>query len=294
MSIRTHVIAIAVAAVAAAGCGKKEDGAKTAAPKTEAPVPPPKTEKPPEPEAPPIGTEEVSYQSGDTIMKGFLAYPADDARHPSVLVVHEWWGHNDYTRARAKQLAEMGYTALAVDMYGNGKTAAHPGDAQKFMMEVLDDIPGAEKRFAAARERLVASEHADPERVAAIGYCFGGAVVLHMARTGADLDLVASFHGNLSTQQPMKNGAFKGKILVFHGAADPFTPQEQVDAFKKEMDDAGADYTFTGYEGAKHGFTNPGATDLGKKFELPLEYDADADTASWKAFSEALAQVTAK
>jgi len=229
-----------------------------------------------------IQTQEIEYSSGGTTLKGYLAYDASvKGKRPGILVVHEWWGHNEHARERARMLAELGYTALAVDMYGDGKQAAHPGDAQKFMQEVLSDLPAGVARFEAAKKLLNEHPTTDPDKTAAIGYCFGGAVVLHMARIGMDLDGVASFHGNLSPTGEPKKGDIKAKILVCHGAADPFVPAEQVDAFKKEMDGLGADMKFVAYEGAKHAFTNPGATEVGEKFKIPLAYDKAADEASW-------------
>jgi dienelactone hydrolase len=229
----------------------------------------------------------VEYSSNGIVMKGYLAY--DDAlkdKRPGVLVVHEWWGHNDYARERAKMLAEMGYVALAVDMYGDGKQAAHPKDAGKFAGEVRSNMPEAEKRFRAALELLRKDPHTDAQKIAAIGYCFGGGIVLEMARRGVDLDGVVSFHGSLVTNEPAKPGAVKAKVLVLNGAADPFVKPEQIDAFKKEMKAAGVDYTFINYAGAKHAFTNPGATKLGKQFEIPLEYNVDADQQSWRSMQE--------
>lgn len=229
-----------------------------------------------------IQEEEVSYQAGDTTLKGYIAWDASKkGPRPGVIVVHEWWGHNDYVRSRARMLAEEGYTALALDMYGDGKQAAHPDDAQKFMMETISNADVARARFSAAHELLKKHQATDPSSIAAIGYCFGGAVVLQMARFGADLDGVASFHGNLATETPAKPGAVKAKVLVLHGADDPFVPKEQVEAFKKEMDGAGVDYTFIEYPGAVHAFTNPAATENGKKFDLPLAYNEEADKQSW-------------
>ena len=234
------------------------------------------------PSAPDIRTEEVSYQAGDTTLKGYIAWDAATTeRRPGILVVHEWWGHNEYVRRRARMLAEEGYTALALDMYGDGKQAAHPEDAQKFMMETISNAEVAGARFEAALDLLQKHASTDPEKTAAIGYCFGGAVVLHMARFGKDLDGVVSFHGNLGTETPAKPGAIKADILVLHGADDPFVPNEQVEAFKKEMEAAGANYVFIEYPGAMHAFTNPQATATGKKFDLPLAYDAEADEESW-------------
>ena len=265
--------------VSALGCAHSQ--AEQAAPAAPAAVAP----------SPAIETKEVSYAAGETKLQGFVAYPAAPGKHPGVIVVHEWWGHNDYARSRAKQLAEMGYVGFAIDMYGDGKAATHPDDAKKFMMEALSDMDRARQRFEAAKALLANDARVDGEKLAAIGYCFGGAVVLTMARSGSDLDAVASFHGNLSTQQPMAQGAYRGRIFVAAGAADPFVPKEQVEAFKQEMDAAGASYEVVEYEGAKHSFTNPAATEAGAKYQLPLEYDAEADHASWQKLSALLGQI---
>jgi dienelactone hydrolase len=235
------------------------------------------------PSKPDVHGEEVSYEAGGTALKGYLAWDASQrGPRPGVIVVHEWWGHNDYVRRRARMLAEQGYAALALDMYGAGKLAQHPEDAQKFMMEAISQADVARARFMAGYELLKKHEVTDPTKVAAIGYCFGGAVVLQMARLGTDLDGVASFHGTLAAQGgPAAPGTVKAKVLVLHGAEDPLIPNEQVVAFKKEMDAARVDYTFIEYPGAKHAFTNPAATEKGKKFGMPLAYDENADEQSW-------------
>jgi dienelactone hydrolase len=230
-----------------------------------------------------IKTEEIEYKDGDTVMKGYIAY--DDSisgKRPGILVVHEWWGHNEYARKRARMLAELGYTAFALDMYGDGKTADHPDDAGKFAGEVRKNMDVAASRFGVAMKLLQDHKTTDPEKIGAIGYCFGGGIVLEMARRGADLDGVVSFHGSLGTKNPAWKGKFKAKVLVAHGADDPFVPQEQVDAFKKEMDKAGVDYEIIVYKGAKHSFTNPEADKFGKKFDLPLAYNEKADKQSWE------------
>lgn len=226
--------------------------------------------------------EEVQYKDGDVVMKGYLAY--DDTvkgKRPGVLVVHEWWGHNDYTRQRARMLAELGYTALAVDMYGDGRTADHPETAGKFSGEIRKNMPAMQARFNAARRLLIAHPTVDAKRIGAIGYCFGGSVVLDMARSGADLAAVVSFHGGLTTEHPAKPGKVKARVLVLNGEADPFISADAIAAFKKEMESAKVKYKFINYPGAKHAFTNPGATALGEKFNLPLAYDPAADKAAW-------------
>ncbi len=227
--------------------------------------------------------EAVTYQAGDTTLKGYLVY--DDAiqgKRPGILVVHEWWGLNDYARMRARLLAELGYVALALDMYGEGKQASHPEDAQKFSSEIANNIKLGKQRFTAAMDFLKQQPLTDTHDIAAIGYCFGGAVVLQMAREGLDLDAVVSFHGSLGTSQPAKAGDVKARIMVAHGAEDPFVKPEQITGFIDEMNQAEAFYRFIVYSGAKHSFTNPGADDFGEKFDLPLEYNPQADRDSWQ------------
>jgi dienelactone hydrolase len=241
------------------------------------------------PMGPEIQSEEVRYVAGDTTLKGYLAWDAKkQGPRPGVIVVHEWWGHSDYVRRRADMLAELGYTALALDMYGDGRLAEHPDDAMKFLNETISNMDVATARFQAAYDLLKEHGTTNPRDIAAIGYCFGGAVVLHMARFGLDLDGVVSFHGNLATQAPAKKDAVKAKVLVLHGADDPMVPPEQVEGFKKEMEAAEVDYTFIAYPGAKHAFSNEAATEKGKKFGMALEYNREADERSWAAMTEFL------
>lgn len=230
-----------------------------------------------------LQTEVVEYRAGEVKLQGYLAYDdATEGPRPGVLVVHEWWGHNAYARQRAEMLAGLGYTALAVDMYGEGKQAEHPDDAKAFMQAVIQDMSVAERRFEAAREHLAAQPSVDKTRIAALGYCFGGGMVLHMARSGQDLAGVVSYHGSLGTEQPAKKGQVKAQVLVFNGAADPFVPSEQVQAFEQEMQQAGASYRVVNYPGVKHSFTNPAADDYAKRFNMPLAYDAQADADAWE------------
>jgi dienelactone hydrolase len=229
-----------------------------------------------------IVTKDIEYQVEGATMKGYMAY--DDTikgQRPGVLVVHEWWGLNDYARKRARMQAKLGYTAFALDMYGGGKQAEHPDDAKKFSSEVMKNLPLAKARFSAALNLLRKDKTVDPQRIAAIGYCFGGGMVLQMARSSIDLAGVASFHGMLGTATPAQTGVIKAKILVMTGADDPFVPAEQVARFKQEMDAAHVDYKVISYPGAKHAFTNPGADKYGKEFKLPLAYNKNADQASW-------------
>jgi len=247
------------------------------------------------PQAPPaaaIETKEVAYDGGGAHMKGFIAYPATQQKRPGVLVVHEWWGLNDYARSRARKLAEMGYVGLAIDMYGDGKTATHPDDAKKFMTETISNLDSAVQRFQAAQAFLANDPRVDGGKLAAIGYCFGGAIVLHMARIGDNaLGAVASFHGNLVAQAQMQKDGYAGRMLVATGGADPFVPPEQVEAFKQEMAAADQNYELVIYPDAKHAFTNPDATEAGKKFQLPLEYNAAADADSWQKLDLLLARI---
>ena len=239
-------------------------------------------------------SQEITYEVAGVKLKGFMAYDETVARkRPGVLVVHEWWGHNDYVRNRARMLAEMGYTAFALDMYGDGKLAEHPADAKKFMMEVLGNIAAAEERFNAAHKILRDHASTDETKTAAIGYCFGGAVVLHMARAGTDLDGVASFHGNLSTQTPAVEGAVKSRVLVLHGAEDPLIPPEQAEAFKQEMQQAKVDIELIAYPGAVHSFTNPVATAVGESLNMPLAYDEKAVQQSWAELDGFLKEIFA-
>jgi dienelactone hydrolase len=230
-----------------------------------------------------IHTEESSYAAAGTPLAGFLATGEEPGgKRPGVLVVHEWWGLNDYIRRRTRMLAELGFTALAVDMYGRGRTAADPGEAGALMNGVLHDMRTGEARFTAGYELLKARNDVDAGRIAAIGYCFGGAVVLHAARTGLPLRGVVSFHGALGSMHRPAPGSVKARILVCHGAADRLVPDTDLAAFRVEMDEAQADYRIVTYPGALHGFTNPDADANGRKYGLPLAYDAEADRRSWQ------------
>lgn len=228
-----------------------------------------------------IKEEAVSYSSDTTTMNGFLAYDAStDKKRPVVLVVPEWWGLNDYSKSRVKQLASLGYLAMAVDMYGNGKTADNPELAGQLATPFYKDPAFAKKRFDAALAKIKTYPMADTNQIAAIGYCFGGGMVLNMARLGEKLSGVVSFHGSL-VGVPADKNLLTAPILVCHGEADKFVPVEEVAAFKKQMDSINAVYTFKSYAGATHAFTNPDATEMGKKFSMPIAYNAAADSASW-------------
>jgi dienelactone hydrolase len=240
--------------------------------------------------------EEVQYKAGNTVLKGYLAWDdAQKGKRPGVLVVHEWWGHNEYARERARMLVGLGYTALAVDMYGDGKLAAHPQDAGKFSGEVRKNLTMAKARFDAAQRVLKKHPTVDGRNIAAIGYCFGGAIVLEMARLGESLKGVVSFHGPLGTEQPARTGKVKARVLVLTGSDDAFIPAEQVDAFKKEMQAAKVNYRLISYPGARHAFTVKEADEISKKFNMPaLAYNPEADQKSWAEMHAFLKEIFAK
>jgi dienelactone hydrolase len=225
-----------------------------------------------------VKEEPVTYKEGDTTLKGFVVY--DDAKkgkRPGIVVVHEWWGITKHTRAEARKFAAQGYTAFVADMYGDAKTAEHPKDAGGLMKSLMGNPAVMQARFNAARGELAKHPTVDASRIGASGYCMGGAVVLNMARAGADLAGVVAFHASLGTSSPAAEGKVKAKVLVLNGADDPFVKPDSIDAFKKEMEAAKVDYTFVNYPGAVHAYTNPEATENGKKFNLPLAYNAKVD-----------------
>lgn len=230
-----------------------------------------------------LHTESVRLSADGTELECYLAYDdRNDAPRPGVLLIHEWWGLNDYIRRRAHMLAELGYTALAVDMYGGGEVASNPDDAGRLMNGVLGDMGQAESRISVAIQHLQNHACVDSERTAAIGYCFGGAMVLHAARTGMPLAGVVSFHGALASSHTPAPGSVRAKVLVCHGAEDVLVPNDDAEALKDEMQAAGADLRFISYPGALHGFTNPEADANGKKYGLPLAYSEDTDRRSWR------------
>jgi dienelactone hydrolase len=231
-----------------------------------------------------IQSEEISYSAGGVEMKAYVAWDTEiKGERPGVLVVHEWWGNNPYARRRADMLAGLGYTGMALDMYGGGRVAANPDEAGGLMNGLLSDLATVRSRFNAALESLKAHRTTDPGRSAAIGYCMGGGIVLHMARYGADLKAVASFHGALplGVAAAGEGGEVTARIAVYHGEDDVLIPAEAVAAFQAEMAKTGADCLFVPLPTALHGFSNPLATTNGEKYGLPLRYDERADHASW-------------
>jgi dienelactone hydrolase len=227
-----------------------------------------------------VKTKEIEYKQGGTTLQGFLAW--DDAakgKRPGVLVVHEWWGHNQHARNQAIRLAKANYVGFALDLYGKGKVTTHPQDAKKFVMEATKDPEVMAARFDAALDVLKKQPHVNAEKIGVVGYCFGGGVALDMARAGEDLAGVATFHASLAPSgPPAQPGKVKAHILVQTGGADPNIPKERVEAFEKEMKDAGVDAKVIVYPNAKHSFTNPDADKAG----MPaLAYDPQVDKQSW-------------
>lgn len=237
---------------------------------------------------PKLKEENITYTGDSITMNGYVVYDENkEGPRPAVLVVHEWWGLNDYPKMRARELAKLGYMAMAIDMFGDGKQGNDPKEAMALVGPFYGDPQMAKRRFDAALEKLKTYTQTDQSKIAAIGYCFGGTQVINMAKLGDDLKGIVSFHGGSLSAVPANKDLLKAQILVCHGGADSFVPQSDVDQFKKQMDSIGAKYDLKVYEGATHAFTNPAATEAGKKFDLPIAYNAAADTASWndmKAF----------
>jgi dienelactone hydrolase len=240
-----------------------------------------------------IQEDSVTYYDGTTVMKGYIVYDASiNTKRPGVVVVHEWWGITPHTRDEARNLARQGYTAFVADMFGDGQTADNPKSAGALFGSVRKNPAAMLSRFNAARQTLAGHATVDENRIAAIGFCFGGSVVLDMARQGVDLRGVAAFHAGLPPSgAPAAPGKVKAKVLVLNGAADPFIKPDTVEAFKREMDGARVEYRYVNYPGAVHAFTNPAATENGKKFNLPLAYHAEADAQSKAEMRKFLGEV---
>jgi dienelactone hydrolase len=228
-----------------------------------------------------VKTEVIEYKHGDVALEGYLAY--DDAakdKQPGILIVHEWYGLNDYVKKRAEQLAKLGYVAFALDIYGKGVRAKDAKEAGKLAGIYKNDRKLLRARAAAGLDELRKRKEVDTERIAAIGYCFGGTTVLEIARSGADVRGVVSFHGGLTTPTPEDAKNIKAKVLVLHGADDPFVKDSEVAAFEEEMRKAGVDWQLHAYGGAVHSFTNP---DAGNDNSKGAAYNERADHRSFQA-----------
>jgi dienelactone hydrolase len=239
-----------------------------------------------------LTSTKIEYQVGAVTHSGYLAWNQDIAEpRPGIVVIHEWWGLNDYIKHRADMLAEQGYCALAIDMYGDGLTADNPETAGNLMNGVLQDMQTGTARLRAAVQTIKDQPQVDSNRVAAIGYCFGGAMALHLARIGEPLRAVVSFHGALGSFHQPAAGEVSARILVCHGGDDAMVSADDVTAFKNEMDGAEANYEVIVYPGAQHGFSSPEADQNGAKYGIPVGYDADADSASWNAMLQLFDEV---
>ena len=245
-----------------------------------------------------IKTETVNYKAGETALQGYLAY--DDAaggKRPGVLVFPEWWGLNDYPKQRARQLAEMGYVALAADMYGNGLAATDPTEAGK----LAGQFRGAwetggrallRQRAQAALATLAQDPRVDPARLGAIGYCFGGTCVLELAYSAPNLTAAVTFHGGLTAPDPADFPQIKAHFLILHGADDPTVTAEQIAATQKGLREAQADWEMIYYGGAVHGFSNP-ANDASPD-HTKVAYNAEAARRSWETMGEFFKEILEK
>ncbi len=238
-------------------------------------------EKKDSPKLPTVRTAEVLYKADTLTCHGFIAYDRKrGGKLPIVVIVHEWWGLNDYIRNRARQMAELGYFAIAADMYGDNRVAANPAEALALAKPYYINPYIIRNRLAAAVAKAETFSQADSTRVGAMGYCFGGFVVLNAAKMGLPLKGTVSFHGDLSGPAP-RRGAINGEMLICQGGSDQLVPEKQRTAFRKTMDSAEVKYLFMTYPGASHAFTNPSATQIGQQFHLPVAYNPGADSASW-------------
>lgn len=234
-------------------------------------------------QGPRVQGETFEYSTGGETYQGYLARNvADPEPRPAVLIVHEWWGLNDYIRQRADQLAALGFVALAVDMYGNGRTASHPDEAGEFSSQVMEDWPTARASLEAAMAKLRENPAVDGDHIAAIGYCFGGGVVMNMALAGMPIEAAISFHGS-PTQAVDQPQPFAGIVQLHNGADDPLVKRDALKTMAAKLKRQGADIQVVNYPHATHGFTNPYATAVGEADNLPLAYNAAADAASWQA-----------
>jgi len=228
-----------------------------------------------------IQTQIITYQDGDNTLQGYFSWDDSvEGKRPGVLVAHEWWGLNDYARQRTRMLAELGYVAFAVDMYGKDQVTKHSEQASAWMSKITENVDNWQRRAHLGLQKLKAHKLVNGNKTAAIGYCFGGATVLQLAYSGADINGVVSFHGSLPAAAETQYANINASILAAHGNADPFVPAEQVTAFKTALEAAGADWQLLSFGGVKHSFTNPGSAIYGLD---ALVYDSDADRRSWQA-----------
>jgi len=235
--------------------------------------------------------ETITFTSDSATLHAFVVYnDSVKGKRPAVLVLPEWWGLNDYPKMRARELAKLGYVAMAVDLYGDGKVADNPDSAKAFATPFYMHPEKAKARIDSAIAKIRSYDIVDGTKIGGIGYCFGGGMLINTARLGDDLKGIVSFHGSL-IGTPARKGLLRTRMLICHGNADKFVSPQDVAAFKKQMDSIGANYTFIGYDSATHAFTNPASTETGKKFNMPIAYNAKADSASWDAMKNFFADL---
>ena len=230
-------------------------------------------------------TETVNYQAKNIDLKGYVAFP-DAENAPLVLIVHTWAGKDEFVHQRAEDLAALGYVGFAVDMYGNGKVGADTAENESLMTPLVSDRNMLKDRIVSALNYGKSLPGVDSSRAAAIGYCFGGLVVLDLARSGEDLSGVVSFHGLLMPSDISEKG-IKAKVLVLHGERDPMVPLDMVDTFQKEMTEAEADWQLHSYGGTYHAFTNPDANDP----NLGTQFNKSANDRSWQSMKNFFAEI---
>ncbi len=235
-----------------------------------------------------VRSERLDYRSGDTVCEGYLAW--DDSatgKRPGIVVIHDWMGQGEYGQRRARELAALGYVALAADLYGTGIRPKDGGEAAALAGKYKGDLPLLRARARAALDALAASPRVDPSRLFALGYCFGGTAALELARSGAPLAGTVAFHAGLATKDPADAKAIRGRVLALHGAADTFVPPAEVAAFQKEMTDAKVDWQMVYYSYAVHSFTR---IDAGNDPSKGVAYNEKADRRSWEAMKAFLAE----
>ncbi|MEX5444177.1 dienelactone hydrolase family protein [Acinetobacter schindleri] len=238
-----------------------------------------------------IKTREIQYTAQDgSQLIGYFAAPESDTPVPGVIVAPEWWGRNDYTEQRARELAEHGYAALAIDMYGDKKVTTASNQAYEWMMQTFEDPDTIVNRATAALNTLAAQDEVDADKLAAIGFCYGGKVALDLARSNAPLQAVATFHANLSPKAPAQKGQVQAEILVLHGEQDSMVSLDDVESFRKEMQAANVKHDVIIFKNAKHGFSNPLADERAKANGVDLGYNAEAEKQSLEAMYALLAR----
>lgn len=236
-----------------------------------------------------IKTREIHYNAADgTNLVGYFAAPESDAPVAGMIVAPEWWGRTEYTEQRARELAEHGYAALAIDMYGDKKVTTDAGQANEWMTQTFQDPDTIVTRASAGLKALAEQNEVNPDKLAAIGFCYGGKVVLDLARSGAPLKAVATFHGNLSAKEPAQLGKIQAEVLVLHGELDSMVTLDDVASFKQEMQAAGVEHDVIVFEAAKHGFSNPLADERARANGVDLGYNAEAERQSLKAMYDLL------